>query len=149
MTSEFITLIERLETVKEGSRELDAAIVAILNDCIVRPYPPTDDFGPRNKWQFWSSDGKHFLGSESKFPVQPFTTSIDAVAVLMKKSLLGADLELFHGFDESIYVTLTMPRKTEPYFFNVFSSCAATEPLARCAVLLRALAERGMKDDKI
>ena len=71
-------LIERLEAATGPDRELDAAIVAHFNNASVRRYPPQTDFGPGARWQFWSLDGAHFLGSESKFPVPPLTASLDA-----------------------------------------------------------------------
>ena len=69
-------LIEELKKAEKGSTELDARIVALLNNAVVKRYPPSDNFGPHDYWQFWSKDGKHFLGSESKFPIRPHTTDL-------------------------------------------------------------------------
>jgi hypothetical protein len=84
-------LLTALRAAPGPSQELDAEITAVINNCIVKPYPPTDDFGPRNKWQFWSSDGKHFLGSEAKFKVEPLTSSVDAAAAFRERELPGWD----------------------------------------------------------
>lgn len=89
MTDSMTPILTRLE--EGGSRELDAEIVALLNKATVRLYPPSDDFGPRAKWQFWSLDGAHFLGNESKFPVEPVTTSVDAALALAERVLPGCD----------------------------------------------------------
>lgn len=86
-TAEAVTtlneIIERLEKARGPDRELDALIVAELHDATMRPYPPSDDFGWQNKWQFWTHDGKHFLGSEAKFPVPAYTSSVDAALTLV------------------------------------------------------------------
>lgn len=87
--SEIAELIEKVSKATGPSAEIDAAVVAWLNNATVRPYPPTDDFGPRNQWQFWSKDGAHYLGSESRFNVPPLTASLDAVIALVEKELPG------------------------------------------------------------
>lgn len=89
-------VVERLEKGEGADRELDAEIVALLNDCIVKRYPPTDDFGPKATWQFWSNDGKHFIGSDSHSPTSKFfvpklTASLDAAISLVEKMLPGCD----------------------------------------------------------
>lgn len=80
-------IIERLEKATGPDRELDALIVAELHDATMRPYPPSDDFGPHDKWQFWTHDGKHFLGSEAEFPVPAYTSSVDAALTLVPDGL--------------------------------------------------------------
>ena len=87
-------LIERLEAATGPDRELDAAIVAHFNNASVRRYPPQTDFGPGARWQFWSRDGAHFLGSESKFPVPPLTASLDAALALVERVRPGAWIEM-------------------------------------------------------
>lgn len=94
-------LLERVEACTGPDREIDAEIVAWLNNASVRRYPPTDDFGPRDRWQFWSLDGAHFLGSEGKFPVPPLTASIDAALALVEKRIPpspGIGREFSEGF---------------------------------------------------
>jgi hypothetical protein len=75
----FHELYHDLATAPAGSDALDVRIVAFFGNAIVKPYPPTDDFGPRDKWQFWSEDGHHFLGNEHKIKIPPLTRSVDAV----------------------------------------------------------------------
>lgn len=75
-------IIDRLEKADGPSRELDAQITASLNSAVLKPYPQTDDYGPKAKWQFWSMDGAHFLGNENKFAVEPVTSSIDAAVAM-------------------------------------------------------------------
>lgn len=83
----FDDVISRLLVADDGSEELDADIVALLNHAVVRRYPPTDDYGPKNRWQFWSSDGHHFLGNEGqlRFKVYQYTTSLDRAMSLIPK----------------------------------------------------------------
>lgn len=88
------TLIERLYSAGTGTRDLDAEIVAQQNNALVKPYPPATDFGPSSKWQFWSLDGQHFLGNESRFPVPPVTTSLDAAMGLAKRVLDHTEMRL-------------------------------------------------------
>ncbi len=83
------SLIAEVEKLTAPSREVDARVVAFLNRAMVKPYPPTDDFGPRDRWQFWTLDGAHFLGSEGRFPVPPLSASIDAVVALIERELPG------------------------------------------------------------
>lgn len=90
-------LIAKLEALSGPDREIDAAIVASLNNAIVKRYPPTDDFGPKNRWQFWSEDGKHFLGSEGKYPVPPYTASLDATIALVERLLPGRWPDFLRG----------------------------------------------------
>jgi len=126
-------LIDKLQAATEGSEALDAEITAYINNAIVRPYPPSNDFGLHDHWQFWSRDGEHFLGSEGRrFKVAPVTRSFDAALALMKSKLPGLEFGL--------YVTTTQAKAN----FNrnkvdVASGEAATAPLAMCAALLRAL----------
>ena len=87
-------LIERLEAATGPDQELDATIVAHLNNASVRRYPPQTDFGPGARWQFWSLDGAHFLGNESKFPVPPLTASLDAALALVERVRPGAWIEV-------------------------------------------------------
>lgn len=78
-----MTLSERVEALEGADRSVDAEIIAALNNALVKPYPPATDFGPHDRWQFWSLDGKHFLGSEAKFNVPLLTSSIDAALTLL------------------------------------------------------------------
>jgi hypothetical protein len=126
-------LRERVAAATGPDEEIDALVVAMLNNASLRRYPPTDDFGPKSKWQFWSEDGKHFLGNESKFPVPPLTASVDADLALVELLLPGWD----------VYV-----RKYASGFAFGWVSCrdneyqqahGATPPLAILAALLAAL----------
>lgn len=85
--TDYAELIAKLAEAKEGTSELDALIVACLNDALLKPYPPQTDFGPSNRWQFWSLDGAHFLGNEgaTRFKVERLTTSVDAILALIEK----------------------------------------------------------------
>lgn len=74
----FKDLYRKIATAREGSEELDAMIVAFFAKATLRPYPPSDDFGPHDHWQFWSEDGENFLGNEHKFKIPPLTRSVDA-----------------------------------------------------------------------
>lgn len=129
---ELLALAERCEKASGPDRELDAAIVAAMNNAIVKPYPPTDDFGPKDRWQFWSRDGAHFLGSEGKFPVKPVTASLDAAMTLVPESALawncgvstgGNSAWVFDGEDEH-------------------NAAAASVPLALVSAALRAIAAK-------
>lgn len=77
-------LIERVAGLTGPDREVDAEIVAMLNDAMVKRYPPSNDFGPKDRWQFWSLDGKHFLGNESKYPVPHYTSSVEVAMTLVR-----------------------------------------------------------------
>jgi len=115
------------------SRDVDAMIVATLNNAIVKPYPVTDDFGPRNKWQFWSIDGKHFLGSESRFPVPAYTRSLDEAEDLRREKLPELRLVIEHHKDGRSYV-YEIDSDNDSY--------APTEHLARLIVFVNALIAR-------
>lgn len=82
-------LLDRLKAVTGPDEELDVAITAWMHNASYKRYPPTDDFGPKNRWQFWSKDGAHFLGSEHKIKVQPLTASVDAALALVERVLPG------------------------------------------------------------
>ena len=130
-------LISKVEGAVEGSRELDAEITASLHNAAVKPYPPSDDFGPRDRWQFWSQDGKHFIGSEAKFPVPLYTTSLDAALALIPEECLwlightglSDGLKLFRGD--------LWGAKTKP---GGFQGLANTAPLALVSACLKARA---------
>lgn len=144
--AELRTLAEEVEKLAGPSEEMDALIVAALNSASVRRYPPTDDFGPKNRWQFWSTDGSHFLGSEHKFPVKPFTSSIDAAASLMP----DGKWRLSSEFNEVRWCAYAARWDPRPYI--IAEALAATEPLARCAAALRARAaviEAGAKAETV
>jgi len=81
-----MNLLTRLET--ESGEGIDADIVAFLHDAIAKRYPPTDDYGPKDRWQFWSEDEKHFLGNEAKWPIVPYTSSVDAALTLVGEGAL-------------------------------------------------------------
>lgn len=78
-----IELARRFESGNGPDEALEAEVWAATHDEIVKPYPPSNDFGPHNRWQFYSSDGKHFLHSEwrSSLPLKlifpRLTSSID------------------------------------------------------------------------
>lgn len=124
-------LIARLEAASGPERELDAAIVAELNNATVRRYPPTDDFGPRDRWQFWSRDGAHFLGSEGKFKVPAYTASLDAALSLVPE---GWAFQLLYEPDatKGQQALVWPPGKSMPL------SSAPTPALALCIASLRA-----------
>ena len=90
MTPDIAELIGRLKKATSGSEALEAEIAAFRNNAIVKPYPPSDDFGPHDHWQFWSLDGLHFLGNESRAPfkLSPWTRSIDAASGLLSPGLI-------------------------------------------------------------
>lgn len=136
--SNLIELAERCERASPAHGPLDlldAHIVAALNNATLRPYPPTDDFGPRNRWQFWSKDGAHFLGNEGKFPVAALTTSLDAAVALCERVLPGWDwqIERLVSFDGP-YALVELGDRPQVE--------AATPALALVAATLRALAAR-------
>ena len=63
--------------------EIEAEVVAILNEASLVKYPSNDQpSGAR--WQFWSKDGAHFLGNESKFTIPKFLSSIEATRTLIQ-----------------------------------------------------------------
>ncbi len=82
-------VLSALQGAKGGDREVDALIVAALGRMTVKRYPPSDDFGPHDRWQFWSRDGEHFLGSEGRFPVPAYTASVDTALALVAEKLPG------------------------------------------------------------
>lgn len=128
-------LVARLEATSAGSRGLDAAITAHLNGALLKPYPPATDFGPSAKWQFWSLDGAHFLGNESKFPVPPFTTSLDAALALAERVLPGWLWNLAaetYGCDAELF----SPRGE--CWDGHGPATGATPALALCIAILRA-----------
>lgn len=127
-------LLTRLENAKEGSRELDALIVAELNDAMVTPYPPRADYGPGNQWQFWSRDGKHFLGNESapRFKIPHYTTSLDAALTLVP----GGDWHWQVRQDPSCYRAAMISGKIPDIKF--VRGAAPTPALALCIAALRA-----------
>lgn len=129
-------LVSLLESAAEGSEELDAEIVARLNNAVVKRYPPTDDFGPRNRWQFWSEDGKHFLGNESKFPIPPLTRSIDAALTLVPG---GWWAEIHHGADRHNCVLQQFPLPCKRIPAAPYVIAARTTPLALCIAALKAM----------
>ena len=131
-------LIAALEKAERPSEELDVQIVAFLHNAIVKRYPPTDDFGPKNRWQFWSRDGAHFLGSEYKFKVLNYTASLDAALSLVPKGL-GYQLD---NFSHQKWCGLTEDHQnaegtghTGP---KVSAAIAKTLPTAICIAALRA-----------
>jgi len=136
------SLIARLEAAEVGSRELDALITAHFVGAELRPYPPATDFGPSAKWQFWSADGKHFLGNESKFPVPPVTTSLDAALALAERVLPG----WYVGVQANRYELLIAPEDWSAYlsapkghqFTDEVEASAPTPALALCIAILKA-----------
>jgi hypothetical protein len=70
-------IIAALAKASGPAPQLEAEMTALRCHALLRPYPPQTDFGPGAKWQFWSLDGFHFLGNESKFKVPPVTSSVD------------------------------------------------------------------------
>lgn len=128
-------LLERLEKATGPDTALDAAIVAELHDSIVKPYPPTDDFGPKNRWQFWSRDGKHFLSNESKWPVLPYTASFDAALTLIPKNWSGwmvADTNMSEAWNHAeARVSLNSCN-------NLLVARGATPVIALCIAILKA-----------
>jgi hypothetical protein len=80
-------LRDRVLAATGPDESIDAEIVAVLHDATVKRSPQTDDFGPRDRWQFWSRDGKHFLGGTRKFPVSHVTGSLDAAVALCERVL--------------------------------------------------------------
>ena len=82
----------------EAGENIAHEIVAALNNAIVKPYPPSTDFGPSARWQFWSKDGQHFLGNERKLPVFDLG-SLDAAKALHDAELPGWRCELRESYD--------------------------------------------------
>lgn len=112
--------IARLLTVSNSSIDylkLDAEITALVNDAIVKPYPPTDDYGPRNRWQFYSVDGKHFLGSEHRITILPYSTDLTSAISLLKKYLSQPwEITIYKTYDDLFWqVTLDVGKKSDPY----------------------------------
>lgn len=127
---------ERAELAEGPDRELDALIIAKTIGAQLKPYPPSDDFGPKATWQFWSSDGRHFLGNESKFPVPELTKSVDAMISFIHSSLKG-----WTWMVRGRYAKLWMPDPPER-FPNDFSSVRARTPaLAMVSAYARAREE--------
>lgn len=120
---DLIALAERLEAAKEGSRELDNTVSVAL---AIKPI---------------------FAESYTtivRFP--PITTSRDAIATLTEELLPGWMLHVWQFHVPNAYDAVAAhmwdgsanPRKAQ----SVQSQPCVTEPLARCAALLRALAEK-------
>ncbi len=139
-------LLTRLEAASGGDRELDALVVARQNNALLKPYPPATDFGPSAKWQFWSLDGKHFLGNESKFPVPPLTASMDAVRALARKHGFYINSEpRFHIDGERVdFVSYALrPRWSDwgpdDEWFDRGEGRHADQVISACIALLKAL----------
>ena len=129
-------LIKRLEEAETGSWVLDAAITAYFAAAEVRPYPPQTDFGPSFKWQFWSEDGKHFLGNESKFPVYAWTTSINCAIEKAKQVLPEMNC---YGFDcDPVGADAYVSRNNVQSGHWVIAAEAKTPALALCIATIRA-----------
>lgn len=134
-------LIERLKLAVKPDPSLDAAIVAELHQAIVRPYPPTDDFGPKARWQFWSRDGAHFLANESKWPVLPYTKSIEAALTLMQEGYRPC-IELAADGFWVVGVRPAVPRRGRD--MELSHRCAhVSAAIAICCVALEARAANG------
>jgi hypothetical protein len=127
--TEMLGLADRCETAKGPSPQIDAEIVALRNNALVKPYPPQTDFGPGQKWQFWSLDGLHFLANEShaQFKVLPVTASLDAAMTLVPEEAWWSAMRspCADTFDAEVAEQ---------------QSRAATPALALCAAALRARA---------
>ena len=135
-------LLERVEGATGADREIDALFVAVLNNAQLRPYPPSDDFGPKNRWQFWSLDGAHFLGNEGtpKFKVEPITASLDAALALLARVLPGRVVRL------SISERVSTAQLTSPLRDDRARHAGSTPALALLSAMLRAMLE--MTDDQ-
>ncbi len=133
--STLLELAERCEQASGPGERLDAEIVAALNDALLKPYPPQTDFGPGQRWQFWSLDGKHFLGNEARppFRVLPFTASLDAAMTLVVKD----DRIELAGLNDSWTAMINPTPSGERGRWTGF---APTPALALCAAALRARA---------
>lgn len=130
-------LLARVEAATGGDRELDARIVAHFNDALLKPYPPTDDFGPKNRWQFWSLDGKHFIGNEGtpRFKIEPYTASLDASLALVERVLPNAE-----RIDVRTFPTMkSHSAEVWPNDEEFKRASGRTPALALCAALLKAL----------
>lgn len=141
-------LADRCEKATGPDERLNAEIVAALNDALLKPYPPQTDFGPGQRWQFWSLDGKHFLGNEAKHPfkVPPFTASIDDAMTLVPEGWRLIDMcETVIEGDLPWYVRLREKRFDVPP--GSAHSDGATPALALCAAALRAHAAQVAKPE--
>jgi hypothetical protein len=124
-----LDLAERCEAATGPDDRIDAEIVAALNDALLKPYPPQTDFGPGQRWQFWSLDGKHFLGNEAKHPfkVLPVTASLDAAMTLAEGR--GGEVTFFKDGTAKAYLWQPYPLAVE--------AKGTTPALALCAAALR------------
>jgi hypothetical protein len=142
--SQWIALAERCEKATVADPQIDAEIVALLSDASVLPYPPATDFGPHDRWQFWSIDGKHFLGNERKFRVTPITASIDAITALIERELPGSDIIIRLVRNPSTNWPGKFSARIEPTGpCDLDIVCRAeTQALALCAAFCRSMAEK-------
>lgn len=131
-------LLPRIEGGTGADEALDAEIVAHFNNAIVKRYPPTDDFGPRDRWQFWSKDGTHFLGSEGKFPVPAYTSSLDDALALVERMLPGWGWTVYSATPHTkARAVLVQPEYRQQVGEHGSDPCRAV-----LAALLRALQEQ-------
>lgn len=137
-----LELAERCEAATGPDARLNAEIVAALNNALLKPYPPQTDFGPGQRWQFWSLDGKHFLGNEAKHPfkVLPFTASVDAALTLVPEGWDGALYLATDTHKPEVQLETPAMRSALSMDDERVEGAAATLPLALCAAALRAKA---------
>jgi len=146
MTDNLIELALRCEKATGPDRELDALIYAAINNASVKPYPLSSDFGPHDRWQFWSKDGAHFLGSEQRFRMKPVTASLDAIVALIGEKLPGRTIGMLDCWQDGKPAGLIGGEGKSLDLLLATIATGNTRTLALCAAFLRALASKGDRD---
>lgn len=128
------TLIARLESAAEGSRELDFGIAQAIG--LARAHPETD----RSEWAEALIDGKWtYLGAEGQWKLDwwlpLYTTSIDAALTLVPE---GWRVNTLAQHENGWACLLYRGEWNEPGRAVMASPVLATPALAICAAALKA-----------
>lgn len=139
MTPPNPTLISRIRSATEGSRELDIAIFKSLGGTIpFHALGRVDD-----PYLVTEEDGKTYKASpsaSSAFHLPPVTTSLDAALALVERVRPGWAWGIDHG--PSSVLGFLDPNDYEQRFLGArFVEHASTAPLALIAALLASLEE--------
>ncbi|UMY19084.1 hypothetical protein MMB17_07240 [Methylobacterium organophilum] len=123
---DLIALRERVAAAKEGSRDLDVAIMLGLG-LLRRENRLAGCPGEEPLWRYWN-DATNASGDEDVM-VPKVSTSLDAAVALLGKVLPGAGWDILGSGAGLVW----SPHRDAPFW-----ECAATPPLALCLALLTA-----------
>ena len=139
--AEWLALAERFERAKEGSDELDAALATALG------WTRKVERATFGQGRLLSYDyDKHLWTSPDgeRYELEPpqASTSLDAIAALTEEVLPDCSVLLATACDGRSICNLSRGGLGDSSTLWFDQAKAATEPLARCAALCRAMAER-------